>query len=119
MHDDQGNLVDPRLQEFTSAGRDGRGGRDERRGESKFQSANMKKLGITPDMDICCPNCQARGDFLQEVNKVLKNCIDFCEFPHRCYLNDGRGEIIWKTLGELQAHAQYSCPKFGCDICYR
>ena len=56
---------------------------------------------------------------MQEVNKVLKNCIDFCEFPHRCYINDGRGEIIWKTLGELQAHAQYSCPKFGCDVCYR
>ena len=79
----------------------------------------QRQTDATPDYDVCCPNCQARGDFLQEVNKVLKNCIDFCEFPHRCYLNDGRGEIIWKTLGELQAHAQYSCPKVGCDICYR
>lgn len=56
---------------------------------------------------------------MQEVNKVLKNCIDFCEFPHRCYNNDGTSDIIWKTLGELQAHAQFSCPKFGCDICYK
>jgi len=55
---------------------------------------------------------------MQEVNKVLRNCIDFCEFPHRCPTPNGQGEIIWKTLGELQAHAQYHCPKFGCDICY-
>ena len=75
---------------------------------------------MTPEYDVCCPNCQARGDFMQEVNKVLRNCIDFCEFPHRCWSQKGNGqEIIWKTLGELQAHAQYQCPKFGCDICYR
>lgn len=39
-------------------------------------------------------------NFLEPVNKVLQNCIDFCEFPHRCYIN-GKSEIIWKTLGEL------------------
>lgn len=93
-------MVDPRLQEYAnqgaSAGRDGRG-----REGSSAHFTKMKASAITPDYDVCCPNCQARGDFLQEVNKVLKNCIDFCEFPHRCYLNDGRGEIIWKTLGEL------------------
>ena len=69
------------------------------------------------DYDYCCPNCQARGDFLQEVNKVVRNCIDFCEFPHKC--PGSGGKIIWATLGELQAHAQFTCPKFGCDICYR
>jgi len=74
----------------------------------------------TPGYDICCPNCQARGDFLQEVNKVLKNCIDFCEFPHKCWKGPREGYvIIWKTLGELQEHAMYDCPKFGCDICYQ
>lgn len=56
---------------------------------------------------------------MQEVNKVVKNCIDFCEFPHRCHSSNNHGEIIWKTLNELQAHAQFNCPKFGCDICYR
>jgi len=63
---------------------------------------------MTPDgdYDICCPNCNARGDFMQEVNKVLRNCIDFCEFPHRCWNQQtGNYEIIWKTLGELQAHS--------------
>ena len=54
---------------------------------------------------------------MQEVNKVVRNCIDFCEFPHRCPSPTGKEELIWKTLGELQAHAQYHCPKFGCDIC--
>jgi hypothetical protein len=108
LYDQDGNMVDPRLQEFTSAGRDGRG-RDGTMasknsvGGSKGMKSRENAINeiITPDYDVCCPNCQARGDFLQEVNKVLKNCIDFCEFPHRCYLNDGRGEIIWKTLGEL------------------
>lgn len=54
---------------------------------------------------------------MQDVNKVLRNCIDFCEFPHRCPSSDGQGSIIWKTLGELQAHAQYHCPKFDCNLC--
>ena len=94
---------------LASAGRDGRGG-------AQIQP-RQRVGGPTPGYDVCCPNCQAGGDFLQEVNKVLKNCIDFCEFPHRCKQNGG--EIIWKTLGELQAHAQFNCPKFGCDICYR
>ena len=59
-----------------SAGRDGRGATPTRQMDLAH--------GQTPGFDICCTNCQARGDFLQEVNKVLKNCIDFCEFPHRC-----------------------------------
>ena len=70
---------------------------------------------------MCCPNCGEQGDFLQRVNKVLQNCIDFCEFPHRCFKNlkqNKNGEIIWKTMKELQEHAMYDCPKFGCDICY-
>jgi hypothetical protein len=100
---------------MTSAGRDGRG-------LSKSPKPPQHRAGghsITPEYDVCCPNCQTRGDFMQEVNKVVKNCIDFCEFPHRCHSNNGYGEIIWKTLNELQAHAQFNCPKFGCDICYR
>jgi len=36
----------------------------------------------TPGYDNCCPSCQARGDFLQNINKVLQNCVDFCEYPH-------------------------------------
>lgn len=60
-----------------SAGRDGRG--------ATGSGRQMANYGQTPGFDVCCPNCQARGDFLQEVNKVLKNCIDFCEFPHRCW----------------------------------
>lgn len=71
----------------------------------------------TPGYDVCCPNCQARGDFLTNVNKVLQNCIDFCEFPHKCY-KDEQGQTIWKTMKELQEHAINECPKFGCDICY-
>jgi len=47
--------------------------------------AGGRQNGETPGYDVCCPNCQARGDFMQEVNKVLKNCIDFCEFPHKCH----------------------------------
>jgi len=58
-------------------------------------------MGTTPGYDVCCPNCQERGDFMQEVNKVVRNCVDFCEFPHRCYMNSKRGEIIWKTMNEL------------------
>jgi hypothetical protein len=53
------------------------------------------------------------------VNRVLANCIDFCEFPHKCYKDDRNGMIIWKTMRELQEHAMYECPKFGCDICYQ
>lgn len=40
--------------------------------------------GSTPEFDICCPNCQQKGDFLKDVNMVVKNCMEFCEFPHRC-----------------------------------
>jgi hypothetical protein len=72
---------------------------------------------ITPGYDVCCPNCQERGDFLEPVNKVLRNCIDFCEFPHKCW-KDGQEIVLWKTMNELQEHAMYECPKYGCDICY-
>lgn len=27
--------------------------------------------------------------------------------------------LIWKTMRELQQHAIFDCPKFGCDICYQ
>ena len=100
-----------------SPGRDGRGINKSATYKSMV-TPKASQFQSTPEYDICCPNCQARGDFMQEVNKVLKNCIDFCEFPHKCFV-EGREEIIWKTLGELQAHAQFTCPKFGCDICYR
>ena len=84
----------------------------------------MYKKGLTPEFDICCPNCQQKGDFLRDINSILKNCIEFCEFPHKCTKQSEDGQkkeevIIWKTLGELQKHAQYNCPKFGCDICYK
>ena len=85
---------------------------------ARQQQQFKMKQGMTPGYDVCCPNCQARGDFMHDVNKVLRNCIDFCEFPHRCYNNDKNGEIIWKTMRELQEHAMFDCPKFGCDICY-
>lgn len=81
------------------------------------KQAGIKGRNITPGYDVCCPNCQERGDFLQPINKVLRNCIDFCEFPHKCW-KDGREIIIWKTMVELQKHAVDECPKFGCDICY-
>ena len=51
--------------------------------------------------EVCCPNCQEGGDFLTHVNKVLRNCIDFCEFPHKCYKGNKNGEIIWKTMKDL------------------
>jgi hypothetical protein len=86
-------------QKLESAGRSGR--------LNAPKSPNNRKVntGSTPDFDVCCPNCQVKGDFLQDVNKVLKNCIDFCEFPHRCPQTNNDGPFIWKTLGELQAHA--------------
>ena len=68
--------------------------------------------------NVSCSSCNARGDFLQNLNKVLSNCINFCEFPHKCYREEKHGMIIWKTMRELQEHAMYECPKFGCDICY-
>lgn len=54
---------------------------------------------------------------MQPINKVLQNCIDFCEFPHKCWA-DGRECVLWKTMSELQVHAVSECPKYGCDICY-
>tara|TARA_B110000305_G_C19388534_1_gene613563 strand:+ start:594 stop:959 length:366 start_codon:yes stop_codon:yes gene_type:complete len=35
------------------------------------QFIRPRKSGVTPGYDVCCPHCQARGDFLQPVNKVL------------------------------------------------
>lgn len=68
--------------------------------------------------EMQCPNCKAVGNFLWDVNNILQNCIDFCEFPHKCYKNSKYGELVWKTMKELQEHAIVDCPKFGCDICY-
>ena len=65
-----------------------------------------------------CTNCKVKGDFLVEVNPIVRNCVDFCEFPHKCDKSPN-GEIHWKSVRELQKHAQYDeCPKYGCDICY-
>lgn len=52
----------------------------------------------------CCPNCNASGDFLIEINPVVRNCIDFCEFPHKC-IKTPKGEVKWMTIRELQKHA--------------
>ena len=49
------------------------------------QQQNKGQRGTTPGEYVCCPNCQESGDFLQQINKVLKNMIDFCEFPHKCW----------------------------------
>ena len=37
----------------------------------------------------------------------------------KCYLQQKSGSVIWKTMLDLQEHAMYECPKFGCDICYQ
>jgi len=45
---------------MTSAGRDGRG-------LSKSPKPPQHRAGghsITPEYDVCCPNCQTRGDFM-------------------------------------------------------
>jgi hypothetical protein len=78
----------------------------------------QQNMALAPTPGEGCPNCGERGDFLQEVNKVLREIIDFCEFPHICYVDGKNPQVIWKTLLELQEHAIYDCPKFGCDICY-
>ena len=51
-----------------SAGRDGRSNSKSPRLRGGQRSG---QAGVTPDFDVCCPNCQSRGDFLQPVNKVL------------------------------------------------
>jgi hypothetical protein len=94
-----GGAIDNKM---ASAGRSGRSHQPKSPLRGK---GAMSSNGATPDFDVCCPHCQEKGDFLREVNKVLKNCIDFCEFPHRCPSLQGNNEIIWKTLSELQAHA--------------
>lgn len=66
-----------------------------------------------------CPNCGTRGDFFTEVNPIVRNVVEFCEFPHRCKRGCPGTELVWKTINELQQHVQMDeCPKFGCDICY-
>ena len=67
---------------------------------------------------MMCTHCKCKGDFLVEVNPIVRNCVDFCEFPHKCN-KASNGEVLWKSVRELQKHAQYDeCPKYGCDICY-
>lgn len=67
---------------------------------------------------MTCPHCKCKGDIFQEVNPIVRNCVDFCEFPHKCDKTPN-GEVIWKSVTQLQKHAQYDeCPKYGCDICY-
>ena len=63
--------------------------------------AQLDNRGRTVNSECSCPNCGTKGDFLQEVNKLLKNCIDFCEFPHKCIDSNGQPFIMWKTLVEL------------------
>ena len=118
---DKFGFLDEKIEaKMISAGRDGRGMMPPSPlGKSGKNKAGGFDMGVTPEFDVMCPHCQAKGDFLQEVNKVLQNCIDFCEFPHACRKTDGQREIIWATLSELQTHACFYCPKFGCDICYR
>ena len=96
-----GNMIDHKMEEH---------GRKLREGVKKSSNANGEPT---------CPNCGATGDFFDELNAVVKNCVDFCEFPHRCVKPDGTSYIMWKTLADLQIHAEFHCPKFGCDICLR
>ena len=66
-----------------------------------------------------CTNCKCKGDFLVEVNPIVRNCVDFCEFPHKCN-KVVECEVQWMTIRELQKHAQHDeCTKYGCDICYK
>lgn len=52
-----------------------------------------------------------------EVNPIVRNCIDFCEFPHKCNKSP-QGEVKWMTVRELQKHSQYDeCTKYACEIC--
>ncbi len=74
----------------------------------KFQSSLINKQNSeirktkAPAQETSCPNCKAPGNFLWEVNNILRNCIDFCEFPHKCYKNNKNCEFMWKTMRELQ-----------------
>ena len=82
-------------------------------------AAFAKKTGHKVE-ESCCPVCDAKGDFLEPLNNIVTNCVDICEFPHRCWNpEDGSSFIMWKTLNDLQMHAEFHCPKFGCDICLR
>jgi hypothetical protein len=82
-----------------------------------MNSASKKAMNMSNIAEAKCPGCKVRGDFLQPINPLMKNCIDFCEFPHKCY-KDRDCEVLWKTHSELSDHTIYDCPKFGCDICF-
>lgn len=77
----------------------------------------MNRLPLAGGTEMMsCPNCKCKGDFLTEVNPIVRNTVDFCEFPHRC---NKYSEVQWKTVGELQSHVYNDeCTKYGCDICY-
>lgn len=60
LYDNDGQLVDPRLQEFASAGRDGRG--FSVKGSNKMKGS--KDMPFPSDLHLYCPNCQEGGDFL-------------------------------------------------------
>ena len=80
----------------------------------RIQKGQRNNSGAQENM---CPNCNASGEFLIEVNPVVRNCIDFCEFPHKCFKGPG-GEIKWMTVRELQKHSMYDeCTKYRCEIC--
>lgn len=49
----------------------------------------------------CCPNCNAKGDIFIEVNPLVRNVVEFCEFPHRCKKGCVDSELSWKTINEL------------------
>jgi len=49
-------LGDPRLQEFVSAGRDGRGGTVRVSNKDKIRKG-ISETGNVADYDVCCPNC--------------------------------------------------------------
>lgn len=80
------------------------------------QRRSHSPRNIVAGHEIGCPSCKVKGDFLQEVNPIVRNCVDYCEFPHKCNRNT---HTVWKAVRDLQKHAQYDeCLKYGCDICY-
>ena len=48
-----------------------------------------------------CPNCNAKGDIFVEVNPIVRNVVEFCEFPHRCKRGVVDSEVRWMTINEL------------------
>ena len=37
--------------------------------------------------------------------EIVRNCVEFCEFPHKCKKAPD-GQVIWMTIRELQNHFQ-------------